>query len=433
MNSKIYRQADSRWGSLPYPTKNYTFAHNGCGCCACTHNIIEIPKYANYTPADVRPYMVGQGFATKGHGTTWNGITKTLEHYGFEVATPSISSSMASAWTILNRNGAPKQGVLLFKAGVRGGIRWTSGGHYVAFLNYKVQNGKHYFYTKDSGGRHHDGWYCYETQMRGLLPKIWIVTKSPATTPTVTKPTGKYSGSIPSPTLKNGSKGTEVKKLQSFLNWYHPAWKLATDSKLGPKTEAALKSFQKTEGITDDGIYGKISQGKAKNYSPSLTPKVAKLIAQMDKLAWPYGTAKSKYSYEKGAPTAACKTAMSKYGYSTKAKLSDCGNFVTTVVREAGIDKNFKALHAVKTAFPTKEDKFDIIFKGKAIPSGLLKPGDIIRYKKTSGQHAMFYYGDGKVCDAGHYDRFANIRADEKRYAGSKVKKATIQVLRVKE
>ena len=40
MNSAIYRQGDSRWGSLPYPTYAYSFAGNGCGCCACTHVII---------------------------------------------------------------------------------------------------------------------------------------------------------------------------------------------------------------------------------------------------------------------------------------------------------------------------------------------------------------------------------------------------------
>lgn len=117
--------------------------------------------------------MVGQGFATKGNGTTWNGITKTLEHYGFEVKTPNISSSMTSAWKELNKGN--RAGVLLFKKGTMGGITWTSGGHYVAFLDYKVQNGKHYFYTKDSGGRKNDGWHCYETTMKGLLPKIWIV------------------------------------------------------------------------------------------------------------------------------------------------------------------------------------------------------------------------------------------------------------------
>ena len=83
MNPAIYRQGDSRWGSLPYPTKAYTFAHNGCGCCSVTHCAIENPKYANYTPADVRKYMVQ--FATKGHGTLWDGITKGLQNYGYNV------------------------------------------------------------------------------------------------------------------------------------------------------------------------------------------------------------------------------------------------------------------------------------------------------------------------------------------------------------
>lgn len=269
MNSKIYRQADSRWGNLPYPTKSYRFASNGCGCCACTHNIIEIPKYANYTPANVRPYMVGQGFATKGHGTTWNGITKTLQHYGFEVAHPGISSSMTPAWNYLNKSGAPKQGVLLFRAGVKGGVRWTSGGHYVAFLNYKVQNGKHYFYTKDSGGRHHDGWYCYETTMRGLLPQIWIVTKkpnTPAPAPTPTPaPTRKYSGNIPAPTLKRNSKGARVEQLQRFLNWYG-GYGLAVDGKFGSKTKAALIKFQKANGLAKDGIYGPKTHAKVKTF-----------------------------------------------------------------------------------------------------------------------------------------------------------------------
>ena len=260
MNNTIYRQADSRWGSLPYPTKAYSFAHNGCGCCACTHNIIEIAKYANYTPKDVRPYMVNQGFATKGHGTTWNGITKTLEHYGFTVETPNINSSMASAWAILNRKNAPKQGVLLFRAGSRGGVRWTSGGHYVAFLDYKVVGGKHYFYTKDSGGRHNDskthGYYCYETTMKGLLPKIWIVTKKPDSQPTPTPtpiPTKKYNGTIPTPTIKKGSKGTNVKNLQKFLNWYG-GYGLKVDGICGVKTIAAIKKFQKKEGLVVDGI-----------------------------------------------------------------------------------------------------------------------------------------------------------------------------------
>ena len=291
-----------------------------------------------------------------------------------------------------------------------------------------------------------DGEYGNQSYTKAKAYATTPTKPTTSTTPSLKKPTGKYSGTIPNPTLKKGSKGTSVKNLQKFLNWYG-GFKLSVDGGFGDKTYNALKTFQKTEGISADGIYGKASQTKAKNYkattqsstatkptTPSVGTTAQKLIAQMDKLAWKYGTAKSKYAYKTGAPTSACKTAMNKHGYKTKAKYSDCGNFVNTVVRESGIDPKFTSLHGVKKAFPKSETKFNIVFSGKAIPSGVLKAGDIIRYKKTnSDQHAMFYYGDGKVCDAGHYNRFGNIRKDEKRYAGSKVKKSTIQVLRAKE
>ena len=279
MQKTIFRQADSRWGNLPYPTSSYKFASNGCGCCSVTHCVIEIPKYAKYTPKDVRPYMVKQGFATKGHGTTWDGITKSLEHYGFKVSTPNIGSSMTPAWTLLNKKDAPKMGVLLFRAGSRNGVRWTSGGHYVAFLDYKVENGKHYFYTKDSGGRKHDGWYCYETYMKGLLPKIWVITAKPSEpkpTPTPTpKPTlsrkGTYTGVIPNPTIKKGSKGSGVGNLQKFLNWYGN-YGLKVDNICGNATANAIGKFQAKEGLKADKIYGKLSWGKAKAYKKQVSP-----------------------------------------------------------------------------------------------------------------------------------------------------------------
>ena len=56
-------------------------------------------------------------------------------------------------------------------------MTWTTCGHYVAFTDYKVQNGKHWFYTKDSGGRKHDGWYSYEGAMKGRVAKLWIVER----------------------------------------------------------------------------------------------------------------------------------------------------------------------------------------------------------------------------------------------------------------
>lgn len=166
---KTFRQADSRWGSHKYPSGGYTMANSGCGCTAVADIVSTNPKYSKYTPDTIRPYMIKEGFATRGHGTTWNGIRKTLEHYGFVVANPD---TMTELFKLLEK-GVYKYGVLLFGKGSRGGITWTAGGHYVAYSNYKVVNGKHYLYTHDPGGRHHDGWYCYETQMKGLVKNVW--------------------------------------------------------------------------------------------------------------------------------------------------------------------------------------------------------------------------------------------------------------------
>lgn len=273
----------------------------------------------------------------------------------------------------------------------------------------------------------------------------------------VKKPTGKYSGTIPSGTLKKGSKGSGVKNLQKFLNWYYPSWKLAVDGDFGDKTKTAVQIFQLTEGLTSDGIYGPKSYAKAKTYkaaakpaapakkpaakpSPKPAAKPAakmtgaqKLINKANELAWPYGTPAKKYSYKTGNPTAKCKTAMKKYGWAdNRAELSDCGNFVSTLVRESGVNKKFKALHGVKTPFPKSEAGFNMVLKGKKIPSGFLKPGDIIRYKKKNGkQHAMMFYSSGKVCEASHKNIFGTIRKDTQRY-NTQSKPKTIQVLRAK-
>lgn len=166
----------------------------------------------------------------------------------------------------------------------------------------------------------------------------------------------------------------------------------------------------------------------------SKTPNADKLLKKGAELAWAYGTPAKKYSYKSGAPKAKCKAAMKKYGWAdNKAELSDCGNFISTVVRQSGVSKTFKALHGIKTPFPKTEKGFDTVLKGKKIPSGFLKPGDLIRYKKTNGkQHAMMYYGSGKVCEASHKNRFGAIVKDTKRY-NTQSKPKTIQVLRVKE
>lgn len=270
MNKNVFRQADSRWGSLPYPTKAYKFASNGCGCCAVTHCAIEIDKYKNYTPADVRKYMVQ--FATQGHGTTWAGITKGLQNYGYNVHW-NQKDTMSDIWKVLKTS--LKRGVLLMGSS-RGGskrILWTTGGHYIAFVDWKYEGGDYWFYIKDSGSRYkdgkRDGWFSYKQHLKGDVRNVWVCTSykdAPKPTPTPTPSRkGTYTGTIPTPTIKRGSKGDKVKSLQKFLNWYGN-YKLSVDGICGAKTVGAIKAFQKAEKITADGIYGKNSQAKAKVY-----------------------------------------------------------------------------------------------------------------------------------------------------------------------
>lgn len=83
-----------------------------------------------------------------------------------------------------------------------------------------------------------------------------------------------YSGTFPTlpknskgstVALMEGAKGSEVLKLQKFLNWAINS-KLKLDSTFGPLTENAVKKFQKTCKITVDGKFGPVSLQYAKKF-----------------------------------------------------------------------------------------------------------------------------------------------------------------------
>lgn len=168
----------------------------------------------------------------------------------------------------------------------------------------------------------------------------------------------------------------------------------------------------------------------------SATPKADKLVATAKELAWAKGTATKKYAYATGKPTAKMKAAMQKRGYDSKKEYSDCGYCQNTIIYTA-LGITTKVLKGNKDAFPAVSG-FEVVYKGKKIVSGVLKPGDIIRYKKKNGkQHVLMYIGNNDFVEGGRGVRFFVWKhfkyLSKAKFHKKNVKISTLEVLRVKE
>lgn len=277
MNMTIYKQHDSRWAGLPYPSKRSRVGGHGCGLCACVHVAIEQVSKKHWTPKTLRPYMVKHGYAEEGHGTTHQGITNTLKYIGHKrVVWLKEGFAISEAWDELNKGN--RIGIILLNSKkAKNGLEWTSSGHYVMFDGYKTRkvNGKtqHLFYIKDSGPRNHDsakhGYYIYENSMvtkggKRCVRQMWIVERvgEQVPTPKPYKIPGPYKGKLPAGTVKKGSKGANVKAVQTFLNWCIGS-KLKVDGKCGKNTVKAIKKYQKKYNLKVDGVFGSQSRRKA--------------------------------------------------------------------------------------------------------------------------------------------------------------------------
>ena len=155
MSFITYKQADSRWGKKNYNGSS-SMATAGCGPTSCA--MIAYGVDGKTTPLDTMKYMQSHGYAIRNNGTAWNGIPACLKAFG--VKDVQEVPNMTKCWELMSKGYV---GVFLFRSGSRGGVTWTSSGHYIAVTDYKYQNGKHYVYTRDSGGRNHTGFFAYET------------------------------------------------------------------------------------------------------------------------------------------------------------------------------------------------------------------------------------------------------------------------------
>lgn len=229
-----------------------------------------------------------------------------------------------------------------------------------------------------------------------------------------------------------------IKHLQKWVG-------VAQDGILGQGT---VKAWQKKIGVNADGIFGKNSMKVWQKYLnehdkaeyPKEPPKENNtaptkaeiIVARAKEYAYPKGTASSKYDYTKGSAKPAYVSALKKYmGKSAKISQTDCGYFVSTCVRASGTSSSFLALPAsYKNAYPSVPSTMSIVHTGSL--SGFnLKAGDIIRYRKKSGQHTVLYIGGGMIAHASRKHAFPRI-STAKPWTNSNVKTSTIQVIRAK-
>ena len=265
----------------------------------------------------------------------------------------------------------------------------------------------------------------------------WVFAHVEGEIKPVTKPAGKYSGTIPGPTIKLGDKGNNVKLLQKFLNWYHPAWKLKEDGEDGALTETALKVFQKTEGIDPDGIYGKDSNAKAKAYKatkpapkptpaaytgafPDLVTNSGQRIAYTARdLAYAKGTSESVYTYPKGKAKAAFRVAINKVYPNRKSWSKQCQEGAScdvgagTIIRYSGVDTK------VPRGLKEQLDHFkkSSLWKNTGLKKCSLA-GDVAMHPSPSA-HIWIGLGDGNLAEANHtWKYFEHITKDSRKING---------------
>lgn len=105
--------------------------------------------------------------------------------------------------------------------------------------------------------------------------------------------------------LSYGSSGSEVEKLQNYLNQVGN-YGLTVDGKYGPKTQDAVKKYQSSNNLTVDGIAGDETWG---SLSDAVSKNTANNSNNNNAVSTPQDTAHaapdySKYSYDASADTA---------------------------------------------------------------------------------------------------------------------------------
>lgn len=387
--SKNFKQYNTEWAKLGYPKKPWYIKDCGCGEVAIANCITEMVDYASETPKTIQPWCK-QFAAPNGDGTYWSAPPTMMAHYGMTEC--QEHQTMAPLWKELAKGN--RVAIYLMSNRLAGSkkIKWTGSKHFICSTNYRYdeKTGKHWVYVKDSNStsESRNGWVTYEDNLRNAVYKVWsgklIIPYVPST---------PYTGSLPSGTVKKGSKGSDVKATQTFLNWCINA-KLAVDGNCGNLTDKAIRKYQTQYKLKIDGIFGSASKRKAQEiinkYAPKTEPTLTDKILDACK-AQAEWSKNSKYKFQKNPTIAKSKDYETCVTYTAcvgqRVKIIPSGKYIWH-------DKKGKVIGAT--------DNFEIIYPNKKLKDlkGVLKAGDFVmdgdKTDVEGGSHIFIVTGEWK-------------------------------------
>ena len=387
MNKTNYKQYDTRWGGLPYPRRPHYIRVCGCGEVAIANCIVEMSKYAKYTPKTIQPYCK-QYADPNGNGTYWSGIPKMMVHYGMTEV--KEHANMKSLWKELAKGNRVAVYLMGTRRGGSKGVHWTSCGHFVCSVAYKVKDGKHYLYVKDSNSTSslRNGWITYEGNMANDIVKVW-------------------SGKLPTESKKTTTTTKPKKTIDQIAQE-------VIDGKWGNGDERISKL--KKAGYDPDAVQKKVNEILKKKDEPKPKPKVKtpqeKICAEAKKIAKSGKYRYVKYTEKYGGECAIC------HPHNGKNEGWQCIGYAIACWHHSGIkckckcdvftDQIYNKMlkMSLKDAKKVAKERLGIntvtVIRngGKAIPFSKLQPGDIIAYFSGNNyRHTAIYVGNGKIAD----------------------------------
>lgn len=245
------------------------------------------------------------------------------------------------------------------------------------------------------------------------------------------RPTTPFKGTLPTKAVKYGSEGTNVRRLQNFLNW-SIGTNISHTGKCGKVTLAAIKKFQKWYGLDVDGVFGAKSLKKArsivKKYEPKPDPAPqpapapapvktkqdkmlvwAKKIAKDDSWTYVHYTDKKRThecpichhhskGHEHGWNCIGYAWASWRHGAGLKSKCS-C-DAMTDALYEKVLNASTKAKATRIVQDRIGLNDIEVIRSKKGLPMSMAQPGDIgVCFNGKRYVHTILIAEDGKIAD----------------------------------